>query len=357
MQNYRFTILGAGLAGLSISVELSLAGIPHVLIDTGRIGGGASGTPAGLLNPASGQKARFPVFAPECIAAFDRLFQLVSMEVPCSEVILNRSILRPAMDESLSDNFQNSIQSGDWPSGWVSWVNQDQLGEFGVISGLGGMLVHKGYAVDFRKWTKAMSEFTSTKMAQIFENAIYDIQKISDGYNVTCNDHHFQTQNIIDCTGASSMFKSRFKWAAVKGQTRTIRMDLPSKLNTAVSGYGYAVKSHSEIILGSTYEHHFENDAPTVDKDKMLLKKASMFSKAKLGSELITERWAGVRVSTPDRLPAIGSLPEEPGFHYVFGFGSKGLYYSAWVASLLVDHIVNGNPIPAALHVSRLRKE
>jgi glycine oxidase len=357
LQNYRFTILGAGLAGLSLSVELSLLGIPHNILDTKSIGSGASGTPAGLLNPASAQKATFSAYAPNCISAFERLFSIVSQTVDCSNVILNTSILRPAIDDKLAGNFKDSVENGNWPEGWASWLTKEQLTHYGTINGLGGMLIHKGYALNFRKWTCALAAYTSSLYAEIVENADYSFEKIPSGYRFTCNNTFFITENIIDCTGASELYKSKFKWAAVKGQTRTVHCESSLTLNTAVSGYGYVVQSGQELVLGSTYEHHFTNIEPTYDKDQLLLKKASMVTDTFLTVTHITERWAGVRVSTPDRLPAIGSLPDETEFYYIFGLGSKGLYYSAWIATIMAQHITSNSPIPKAFHVKRLLKE
>ena len=357
MQNYRFTILGAGLAGLTLSAELSIKSIPHLVVDTGSIGSGASGTPAGLLNPAAAQKARFPATAPSCIEAFKKLYETVSGSFDCSSVILNNHIVRPALDEKLATYFKESIDFGDWPENWVSWLSSEQVREFGSISSLGGMFIHKGIAVDFRTWIKVLSMFTESNNAIIIENATYEIILTTDGYLLTTADAEIKTDIIIDCTGSSDRFKSHLKWHPVKGQTRTIRTIQPIELNTAVSGYGYVVKKGDTLVLGSTYEHHFKDELSTEDKDHYLLKKASMVTTESIQTSQIEERWAGIRVSTPDRLPAIGSLPDNPNFHFIMGLGSKGLYYSACTASMLSDHLLRNTPIPRQFHVSRLLKD
>ncbi len=356
MQNYRFTILGAGLAGLSLSAEFSIRSIPHTIIDTGQIGSGASGTPAGLLNPASAQKAKFPATAPTCIDAFEKLYNSVSACVDCSNVILNNHILRPALDEKLASNFRDSVENGGWPKDWVTWLNEKEVKEYGNIQSLGAMFIKKGLAIDFRSWTTALAEFSTSKQAFIIENTEYEIKRGKQGYIINTDSDNIQTDVIIDCTGASERFKSHFKWHPVKGQTRSVIPLESIVLNTAVSGYGYVVKVNDQLILGSTYEHQFDTDQPTLDKDRYLLKKASMVTKESFSVNQITQRWAGIRVSTPDRLPAIGSLSTESTFHYILGLGSKGLYYSAWLAKMLADHLINGITIPEQYHVNRLKR-
>jgi glycine/D-amino acid oxidase-like deaminating enzyme len=330
--------------------------IPHLVLDIGKIGSGASGTPAGLLNPASAQKARFSSLAPNCIAAFEKLYKSVSVEVNCSDVLLSNHILRPALDETLSTNFQDSITNGDWPAGWVSWLNQHEIQEFGSINAIGGMFIKKGFAIDFRAWIKALATFTASKEATIVENCIYTISSTSDGFAISVNGKDIVSSAIIDCTGSSDRFKSHFKWHPVKGQTRIVKTVNPITLKTAVSGYGYVVKRGDKLVLGSTYEHHFDDEQPSADKDHYLLNKANMVIQEALSVSNIEERWAGIRVSTPDRLPAIGSTSQDPNFHFIFGLGSKGLFYSAWAAAIITGHLIDGTSIPRQYHVSRLLK-
>lgn len=356
MQYYRFTILGAGLAGLSLSAELSIRSVPHVVIDTNSVGSGASGTPAGLLNPAAAQKARFQSIAPLCIEAFNRLYGIVSKTVDCSSVILSPHVLRPALDHKLSSNFIDSVENGEWPENWVEWLNDEQVAEYGEIKSLGGMFIKKGLAIDFRAWTKALSNFSTANSAQIIENADYEVITEEKGFMISVHQLKIKSDIIIDCTGSSNRFKSHLKWHPVKGQTRIVRPERNVNLKTAVSGYGYVIKKEDELILGSTYEHHFTDDQPTMDKDSYLLKKVAMVTNEEITEDKITERWSGIRVSTPDRLPGIGALPDNPDFHFIMGLGSKGLYYSSWVASMLANHLLDGSEIPKQYKVTRLLK-
>jgi glycine/D-amino acid oxidase-like deaminating enzyme len=354
LQNYRFTILGAGLAGLSLSAVFSHRSIPHVLIDTSLVGSGASGTPAGLLNPAAAQKARFQTSAPSCMDAFVQLFDIVSRTKDCSSVILSPHILRPAMDQTLASNFRKSIEKGGWPNHWVNWLNESEVMSYGNIPSSGGMFINRGLAVDIRAWTKLLCEYTTSEYASVIQNTDYELERTGLGYFISTSSVAINSEIIIDCTGSSNRFKSHLRWHSVKGQTRVVQPRQSVNLKTAVSGYGYVVKRNHELILGSTYEHLFTDDRASVDKDEYLLGKAAMVTDEKLESDQITERWAGIRVSTPDRLPAIGSLPMEPNFHFIVGLGSKGLYYSAWVANLLADHLLHEKVIPAEYQVLRL---
>jgi glycine oxidase len=357
LHHYQFIILGAGLAGMTLSAQLSRNNIDHLVIDISNPGSGASGTPAGLLNPATSQKAKFHTHTEKCITAFDELLKVVSKEVDLTGTILSDSIVRPALDSELETNFKSTLQSGDWPNGWIDWIDKEALIRYGPIAGSGGLFVKVGYAIDFRSWLKQLIQFSTSRTATLLTNTSYENLKLSDGFEIRTQNDVYRAPVLIDCTGSNPLNKNGLRWTPVKGQTRVVKTSEPVHLDTAISGYGYLIKNGDSLILGSTYEHHFKDEMPDAKKDKPLLDKLSMLNLDRNNTLEITERWSGVRVSTPDRLPALGALDENPMYHYFMGLGSKGLLYSAWLSEILVQHLINNESVPDIYHVKRLHKQ
>jgi glycine oxidase len=357
LHHYQFIILGAGIAGMTLSAQLSRNSIDHLVIDISKPGSGASGTPAGLLNPATSQKAKFHAHTEKCLTAFDELLKAVSKEVDLTGTILSDSIVRPALDSELESNFKSTLESGDWPHGWIDWIDKEAMIRYGPIAGSGGLLVQVGYAIDFRVWLKQLIQFSTSRTATLLTNTNYEYHNLSDGYEIKTQTDVYRAPVIIDCTGSNPINKTGLRWTPVKGQTRVVKTSEPIHLNTAISGYGYLIKKGDSLILGSTYEHHFIGEKPDVKKDKQLLDKLSMLNLDSYKTIEITERWSGVRVSTPDRLPALGALEENPRYYYFMGLGSKGLLYSAWLSEILVQHLLDNQSIPDSYHVNRLCKK
>ncbi|MDZ7681126.1 MAG: FAD-dependent oxidoreductase [Fodinibius sp.] len=64
-----FCILGAGLAGLSLADALAEKGFTTTVVDKSTVAAGASGTPGGLVNPATGRRAKKSWRAENCYTA------------------------------------------------------------------------------------------------------------------------------------------------------------------------------------------------------------------------------------------------------------------------------------------------
>ena len=61
------------------------------------------------------------------------------------------------------------------------------------------------------------------------------------------------------------------------------------------------------------------------------------------------EAQAGVRASTPDRVPFVAPVPNRPNAYCFNGFGSKGSLTIPTYAELLCDHCLQQKPLPHAL--------
>src|SRR5690554_6206575 len=119
--NFDFLILGAGFAGLTLAIELSKRGSSVCILDVSTTGAGASVSPAGLMNPATSQKALMPQDAIQCVHAFYSMLEYV-LDGQDTDVILSQKVLRPAVDEKLKSNFIETLDTEKWPSDWIEWI-------------------------------------------------------------------------------------------------------------------------------------------------------------------------------------------------------------------------------------------
>jgi glycine oxidase len=352
---FDYLILGAGLAGLTLAIELLKSGAKVCLIDINKPGAGASGAPAGLMNPATSQKARMPNDAIECIKAFDELLDFV-LDDNKSEVVISQKVLRPAVDNQLENNFADSVNSGQWPSNWIEWLDSNQISKIVDIQSFGGILLHIAKGINFRTWIQALdSKIRQMKGTRIYGSS-YTLSSISNGYQITTKNRVFSSKVIIDCTGSDLTYKSNYKMALVKGQTRVVNRPESLNLPLAISSYGYVLSDQFRVVIGSTYEHKYDTLLSTEKHDNHILKKAHIIEGFHPGKEQISERWSGIRVSTPDRIPAIGPSESDPNLFLYFGLGSKGLFYSAYLSKVLANHLIHGSQIPSRYLPGRFLK-
>ena len=107
------------------------------------------------------------------------------------------------------------------------------------------------------------------------------------------------------------------------------------------------------MILGSTYEHSFDNENPDEQGEKYIIERLSKVFPLFSDSITVLNNWAGVRASTPDRKPFLGSNSTIDNCFVFAGLGSKGLLYSSMGAKILVDHILDKIAIPAEISLNR----
>jgi glycine oxidase len=350
--HFNHVILGAGLAGLTLCFELLKNGQRVLLLDVKYPGAGASGTPAGLMNPATAQKALMPDDAIQCVNAFMNILSQ-TRDYHQGGIILHDKILRPATDQKQYKNFMASYNS-PWPNDWVEWIDTMPENFPQIPNHSGGLMLKIGKAIDVPLYLLNIFKWCKDRSLNYLFRCNYKLSIDDNKYSILVNNETLSADNIIDCTGLNIPDSTDFNLHKVKGQIRVVHDELQKPLNVALSSYGYLAQKADKLIVGSTYEHYFSDVTADTKQDDILLSKIHFMTGKRFTETDIHERWAGIRITTPDRKPAIGSLPSKSGYHYYTGLGSKGLFYSAYLSKLLSDHLINSTPIPKKYHISRL---
>lgn len=124
------------------------------------------------------------------------------------------------------------------------------------------------------------------------------------------------------------------------------------KLPFALSKKVYLVHiGDDQYVCGSTYQNHFEDVFPSEKAKEEIL---SYLKKAiKLPFKIIGH-WAGVRPTTPNRRPIVGTHPHLPFVHVLGGFGTKGMLLGPYSSRLLDQLIFDGiDEVPKEAQLQR----
>lgn len=96
--SYDFCILGSGIAGLSLADALVDHGYSVIILEKDDIATGASGTPGGLVNPATGRRGKKTWKAERCYKAI--LQNLKKVQDSSSQLFYqNNGLLRPPLPQ------------------------------------------------------------------------------------------------------------------------------------------------------------------------------------------------------------------------------------------------------------------
>ncbi len=360
---FDFCVLGAGLAGISISKALIDQGASVCLIDVGEIASGASGTPLGLVNPATGRFGNKVWQAEKSLESITQ--DLIETQENTPVRFYDKTgILRPAQDEKMATKMKENVVSQDWPEGWCEWLDKSEIES--INSDLncvkGGMWLPHGLTVNVPVYLKTKADSLFNEGLRIVTNADYSIQEKKSNYTLQFSGgNEIQTKALIFTAGYRTSGSSYWEFLPlhqIKGQVAIYESSLAKEFNYSISALGYIASiSSSRFVVGSTYEHEFEHVEPDIEGlDYLVNRMSKVYPRLFKESDLV-EQWAGVRASAPNRKPFLGRHPEKENMYVFAGLGSKGLLYSSYMSGLLADFIIKGEEIPRIISIDRIWDE
>lgn len=361
--NTEFTILGAGIAGLMVADELIARNKSVALVDISDFGTGASFAPLVLLNPATGRRAKMAWKAKECIEAASEVFERIGNQSN-SDFYIKNGVLRPALIKSMGKDLKKAPEKYEWPSSnWIKWMDREELkNAYPFLSEtFGGLFVKEGYTINSRLLLISLHHYLAQNGLKSYFNQSYSMNtdEIGNHQIVLENGECIQTKHIICAVGAGI---SKFdEWSylpleRVKGQTLTVEFNEPLPLKHSISSMGYFAfnpKIPNQLVIGSTYEHNFDHEKPDGKGKETLLKKLDKTLPGFSSSISKMSQWSGVRVTTKDHQPIIGTHYSQNNLHIITGLGSKGMIYSKYLSKELCDHLLENNPISKEVDVNR----
>lgn len=362
MNEYFAAVFGAGISGTAIANELNKRGKKVLLIDP-HVSEDAPGAPAGLVNPATGRRAKKSWESEKCMTALRNQLDELIVFARKNEILSDTGAIRPAINEKLAENFKEALDKYEWPEGWISWMEKEEVENLNpqIAPNFGALYLHKGCTV-------FVDQYLNTYRKYLRENGVEcrykaaDYQSKKDNFTINFeNGDTAEAKHVIVAAGHQTPFFNEWEFLPlhrVKGQIVWFEANKPLEWEYGISAMGYSLRrGERDLIVGSTYEHKFENLDTTEEAYNQIKGK---LAKMLPGMEHeITKKYqvAGVRVYTPDRLPVIGRHPDNENLCIYTAMGSKGLLFSQYVGSLLAAHLAEGEMIPAEVDVKRFSKK
>lgn len=167
----------------------------------------------------------------------------------------------------------------------------------------------------------------------------------------------FQFDHLICCEGHRIRQNPWFQAIPVqpnKGEILEIHAPGLRALPFVITKKVYVVPGGGDQwIVGSTYKNHFDSPEPTEAGKQEILESLDLVLKIPYK---ITGHRAGIRPTSPNRRPILGTHPLWPFLHTLTGFGTKGMLAAPWSSKLLTAHILGHEPdIPDEVKISRFK--
>lgn len=336
MTDARVLIVGQGLAGTALGLELERAGVPFVIASEGHARA-ASMAAAGLVNPVQGQR-------------FVKVWRVAEL-LPLAEcwyremgAMLGGELWHPLHLRRLFANETEAARAAR------KLASSELTGFASALTGGEGLQIHGAAWVDLPALlTRAAQRWSARGVLREASVTRGDLQ--TDAAGVTWRGERFGAGVL--CVGAGALVREFFpelRFEAAKGEiVHVVGAELP--VGHAVTHGKWAIAdAPGRARVGATYERGVEDWAQTAAARDELLDAARAFVP---GNLMVIEQRVGVRVSLPDRLPVAGW---KPGSRIgVFGaLGSKGTLFAPWMARRWSEVLTDAtNDWPNALSIAR----
>lgn len=356
---YDYCIFGGGLAGLSLADKLLAKNCSVILIDPKGIAGGASGASLGLVNPATGRFANKSWRAEPCYEAI--LATLEYVQSHSNSSFFNKNgVIRPAMDEQIAQRMKENYNAAHWNEDWCIWLSRQEINERfpGLACVEGGVWLPVGLSVKMSAFLECYFEQLKKLDLDHRLGNIYSYTFENSNWNISLETQELiKAKEIIITAGIES--KSFDGWDSlplipVKGQLAVFKSKHGFPYSSSVSALGYySAMDNEHFVAGSTYEHKFETPDTDEYGTEYLTKRLKRVLPHFAETAILKSQWAGIRASTPDRMPVLGRHQEIENISVFAGLGSKGMLYSSYLADLFCDFLLEGTPLPVEVSITR----
>ena len=341
MRTWDVIVIGGGIVGLSLSIELRKKGASVLVVERGEPGHEASRAAGGMLVD-SGRETPLPLHPLATASA--RMYPEFAHELQ----------VESGMSVDLRDDgtilFLSSSDEADDNSELGTRLAPAQLAllEPSLIPGDSPAFYLQERSVDPRALTAAAWKTAKNRGVDFSSGDEVIAVNLSDDRvtGVTTTKTVFLAPKVVNCAGAwaGQIGPHTFPTRPVKGQMLCVAMHPRDLIKHVVrSPDVYLIpRSDGRLLIGATVEEagfDKRTDVVTIKR----LHHAALALVPNLADTRILEDWAGLRPSTPDALPILGATAT-PGYYVATGHFRDGILLAPITAQVMAQVIEGRNP-------------
>lgn len=347
MKKTDFLIVGSGLAGSVLALELLRAGSSvTVIADSSRPS--SSRVAGGLVNPVTGKYLARTWLAEELFSGLEAYYKELE-KVFSGSFYHKTGLFRPftgpehkksSLAQVARHSLEDYIVVKEAEDGFGSWFAAEPEGMYSPAAGWLDMPVFLDAAALYlqqnTEWADAVFDFDEFRIQE---------DKVTF--------REWSASRVVFCEGFYAGHNPYFNWLPfnpVKGETLLgVMEDYP--VSTIVNQGKWIIPlGNDRVRLGATYSWHELNFEPTQRGREELLQAAEKMLKKPF---TVTGQQAGVRPATRDRRPFLGKHPQYERLWIFNGLGTKGVSLAPWFAGQLVRNMLHDELIHPEANIER----
>jgi glycine oxidase len=331
-------VIGAGIIGLSLAIELNKQGLRVLIVEKGEPGREASWAAGGML-------ADFPLEMPAALLEVARTSARMypefvhELEDESGLKIDLRAVGTLLFVEQAVD--PKTIEAHVEADGSVeSWQELEPALQPAAVASqeLVGFYL-KERCVDPRDLTSAAVAAARHREIDFSSGDHVLAVEVTDGRasGVRTNKTRFAAGMVVNCAGAwaGQIGPHSFPTRPVKGQMLCVVLPEKEMLRHVIRTPDvYLIpRSDGRMLIGATAEEA-GFDKQVVPETILKLRQAAIALVPRLSEARILESWAGLRPGTPDKLPILGAT-ETPGYFVATGHFRDGILLAPVTAKVM----------------------
>lgn len=346
MRKVDYIIVGLGIAGICFSEQLQKHNRSFIVIDNGLKG--ATAMSGGVFNPtvlkrftAAWNTSQFyPVAFSFYVELAIKLKQDIFTKMPIYRIFKNveeQNNWSVASDKRELQQFLSPkfIQNGN-PSIIESFG-------FGEVTGTA--------RINTATLLSAYRNYLQSENILLSEELRFDGLKVSDE-EITYN--NITADKMVFCDGpnvVNNPFSPSNGIIPNKGEYLVIKAP-KLNLNVFIKGSFYIIPLGGALYkVGATFSpNDLCSEQSAKAKEEIISKLKSMIS---CPFEVVGHT-VGIRPTTRDRKPLLGSLSNNPRIVFFNGLGSRGFTMAPLLSEILYENVSNGTPIPSEMDIKRI---
>ena len=337
-----FLIVGGGLAGNILALELLERGAKLLLIDM-PMEGAASPVAAGLCNPISGKRlVREPEVGQKqaALISFAQKLEKLSGHSVLSEIPQTRFLNAEQISE-VKKRHSNPAHEAHTQTNSNSSLTIDNT-----------------FRLDIPETCRLIEKLLQSKASRIETHFQYDKLTLGKG---GARWREIDAKKVIFCEGwrgSQNPWFGELPFNLNKGQV--LKLDHPNREPSLKNWGHWELQTGTERWLGATTERDYEHlNSDAEGRIALLESLASMQADSQtphpqlLELKVLKQR-AGIRPATIDRKPFIGIHPKYPHMGIFNGFGGKGSMLIPLAATTFADQLLRNQDCQHQTHLNQL---
>jgi glycine/D-amino acid oxidase-like deaminating enzyme len=344
MEQKKFLIIGAGLAGTTLAHELLNAGKQVTLVDKGE--NHATAIAAGMVNPMVFRRMNKSWRLDECMQ--DAVPYYLKLGEKFQKQLYFPITIRRMFSSLQEREFWEKRQEIDEYKSYLNTINEADNNYSEAINEFGSGRLNQAFWVDALAYYEGNRNYFQSIDCLLDEE--FDLAQFDEK---TASYKGVEYDKVVFCCGYLNKYIPFFAEAPVeqtKGQTVTIEStDLPE--DESLNRKCFVLPLGNQIFrIGATYEWNDESLTTTETSKQLLLEHLSVLGDFPLK---ILDQSVGVRPTVLDRRPIMGQHPELNKLFIFNGLGTKGYLMAPKLAKDMRAFLLEGKELDKEVSLER----